>query len=170
MQPASHQTVRLARGRHERPEQGACVMELASMLAGERFSDKPRAVCPVIGAFLRTYNDLLADEPRQDLYPYAARVVGTNRGKQAERVRARMCWQFARSLPASGLFRMPVLAWGRRRREAIAQRAAMAAACSQPDAHRRVLQLLDDLIAVARSGPVPDFPTELLAASRAGRR
>ena len=29
-----------------------CVMELASMLAGERFGDRPVSVCPVIGAFL----------------------------------------------------------------------------------------------------------------------
>ena len=33
----SHQTVRLARGKHSSPRDGVCVMELASMLAGEQF-------------------------------------------------------------------------------------------------------------------------------------
>ena len=55
----SHQTVRLRRGKHASPEKGVCVMELASMLAGEPFSDRPQAVCPVIGAYLRSYNDVV---------------------------------------------------------------------------------------------------------------
>ena len=62
MSTTTFQTVRLARGRHQSPDQGACVMELASMLAGERFSDQPRTVCPVIAGFLRAYNDILDDE------------------------------------------------------------------------------------------------------------
>ena len=79
MSSISHQTVRLTRGRHQGPDQGACVMELASMLAGEPFSDHPSSTCPVIGAFLRAYNDGLPDDRRQDLYEYAAKVVGTQR-------------------------------------------------------------------------------------------
>lgn len=47
------------------------------MLAGECFSDRPRAVCPVIAGFLRAYNDALDDDRRQDLYPVASAVVGT---------------------------------------------------------------------------------------------
>jgi hypothetical protein len=73
----THQTVQIKRGAHSSPEEGACVMELASMLAGERFSDRPRAVCPVIAAFLRAYNDAVDDDRRQDLYPVASAVVGT---------------------------------------------------------------------------------------------
>jgi hypothetical protein len=52
-------------------------MELASMLAGEEFSDQPVSVCPVIEAFPRKHNDSIDDERRQDLYAYAARVVGS---------------------------------------------------------------------------------------------
>ena len=52
----SHQTVRLSAGRHSSPAEGVCVMELASMLAHEPFSDQQRSVCPVIAAFLRAYN------------------------------------------------------------------------------------------------------------------
>ena len=51
----SYQTIKLSTGKHSSPEAGACVMELASMLAGEPFSDHPESVCPVIGSFLRAY-------------------------------------------------------------------------------------------------------------------
>ena len=37
MSQVNHQTVQLKAGRHRSPEEGACVMELESMLAGERF-------------------------------------------------------------------------------------------------------------------------------------
>src|SRR6478752_1626750 len=57
-----HQTVRLARGRHAGPHGGTCVMELASLLAGEPFSDRPASACPVIGGVLRAYNDADDDE------------------------------------------------------------------------------------------------------------
>jgi hypothetical protein len=64
----SYQTITLSKGKHASPEDGASVMELASMLAGEPFSDHPQAVCPVIGSFLRAYNDRIDDRRRQDLY------------------------------------------------------------------------------------------------------
>jgi hypothetical protein len=87
----SHQTVTLGRGRHSDPSKGACVMELASMLAGERFSDHPRSVCPVIGRYLRGLNDGLDDERRQDLYGLAAAVVGTSGGRRERARRRAMC-------------------------------------------------------------------------------
>lgn len=77
MSQVSHQTIRLGKGKHQTPQQGACVMELASMLAGEPFTDHPRSASAPIASFLRRYNDLLDERRRQDLYPYAARVVGT---------------------------------------------------------------------------------------------
>ena len=77
MTQASHQTVRLSQGKHRGPDHGACVMELASMLAGEPFSDRPRCVDPVIAGFLRTYNDGIDESRRQDLYPLASEVVGS---------------------------------------------------------------------------------------------
>jgi hypothetical protein len=80
----SHQTVALSRGRHNSPDDGACVMELASMLAGERWTDRPRAVCPVIAAVLRGLNDGLADERRQGLIPYASEAVGTSEAAARE--------------------------------------------------------------------------------------
>jgi hypothetical protein len=97
-QPA-YQTVRLAKGRHDSPDRGVCVMELASMLAGERFTDHPRGVCPVIAGFLRSYNDLLPDGQQDEMYAYASLVVGTTAGRSVRRQRARR-----------------VLAWGERTR------------------------------------------------------
>src|SRR4051794_41632277 len=84
----THQTIRLIRGRHSSPERGACVMEVASMLAAEPFSDEPECVCPVIAEFMRTYNDLVDHERRQDLLAYASLVVGTRRDVHEERRRA----------------------------------------------------------------------------------
>lgn len=77
MPPINYQTIKLSRGRHSSPEHGACVMELASMLAGEGFTDHPRSVSRPIASFLRGYNDLLDDRRRADLYRYAAQTVGT---------------------------------------------------------------------------------------------
>jgi hypothetical protein len=54
-------TITLSKGKHDSREDGACAMELTSMLAGEPFSDHPRSVCPVIGSFLRAYNDRIDD-------------------------------------------------------------------------------------------------------------
>lgn len=76
--PASHQTVRLSVGRHGAPEDGMCVMELASVLGGERFSDHPSSVCPIVAAFLRGYNDHLSEELRTPwLLRWATDAVGT---------------------------------------------------------------------------------------------
>ena len=66
-------------------------MELASMLAGERFSDSPRCADPVIAAFLRAFNDRLPHVDRQRLRPYAAAVVGTRGDRRATRARRRRC-------------------------------------------------------------------------------
>jgi hypothetical protein len=69
-------------------------MELASMLAGEVFSDHPRSVCPVLGALLRAYNDHIDDDTRQTLYPLASLVVGTRATPQVEeeRTKAMLGW------------------------------------------------------------------------------
>jgi hypothetical protein len=88
MAPVSYQTITLGRGKHDSPEDGACVMELASMLAGEPFDDHPQSVCPVIGSFLRAYNDRIDDRRRQDLYAYAAKVVGSRASEDVEHARA----------------------------------------------------------------------------------
>jgi len=61
----------LSAGRHRGPRQGACLMEYASVLAGERFSDAPRCTDPVLGAVARAVNDYSSDVARQRLAPLA---------------------------------------------------------------------------------------------------
>jgi hypothetical protein len=95
MTALSHQTVRLARGRHASRHAGVCVMELASMLAHEPFSDRAPSISPTIGAFLRTYNDGLDEDRRQDLYSVAAAIVGTAASRAVERERITRCLAFA---------------------------------------------------------------------------
>jgi hypothetical protein len=92
---ANHQTIRLSKGKHASPTEGACVMELSSMLAGEPFSDRPASVCPVIAGFMRAYNDRVDDERRQDLYRYAAEVVGSRAAPDVEHARERRCLEWA---------------------------------------------------------------------------
>jgi len=57
MSPVSYQTIKLSKGKHSSPDDGACVMELARILAGEPFTDHPAAECSVIRSFMRAYND-----------------------------------------------------------------------------------------------------------------
>lgn len=98
MPPISHQTIKLSRGRHSSPEHGACVMELASMLAGEGFTDHPRSVSRPIASFLRGYNDLLDDRRRADLYRYAAQTVGTAGSPALEEARVARLLRWADEL------------------------------------------------------------------------
>ena len=73
-------------------------MEMASMLAEQPFSDHPPSVCPVIGAFLRVYNDAVDDDRRQDLYAYAAKVVGSRGGEDVTAARAAVLAERTRQL------------------------------------------------------------------------
>jgi hypothetical protein len=84
-------------------------MELASMLAGERFSDRPASVCPIIGALLRAYNDNLDERRRADLYRYAAEAVGTRGGYDLQRRRAEVALAWARSGYENRRKRLPLL-------------------------------------------------------------
>lgn len=56
----------LKAGSHE-PNGEACIMEVAAFVAGEPWSDHPECVCPVLGAFLRTWGDALPDDDRDRL-------------------------------------------------------------------------------------------------------
>jgi hypothetical protein len=82
---------RLEPGSHRSPDDGVCIVEFVSMLAGEPFSDRPRCVCDVIGAFLRAWNDRAGYVDRQRLIPYASRVIGTSGNRAATRARRDLC-------------------------------------------------------------------------------
>jgi hypothetical protein len=124
-------------------------MEVASMLAGETFTDEPDCVCPVIGEFLRTYNDEVDNERRQDLFAYASLVVGTRESPRVERKRANrmLDWWLSRSpshFPTLRrlLWMMPPATAARD--VEIGHRAALWAAAS-PERHAQALELIEDL-------------------------
>jgi hypothetical protein len=85
------ESLHLAPGSHSSPREGVCVVELASLMAGEKFSDHPRCVCDVIAAFLRSLNDRVGHSDRQRLRPYAGRVVGSRAARQITRQRRDLC-------------------------------------------------------------------------------
>ena len=68
----------LAQGKHRNPKRGACFMEFASLLAGERWSDHPRCTHPVLAALARKVNDVTSDAARPRLAPLIPDVIGTN--------------------------------------------------------------------------------------------
>jgi hypothetical protein len=155
----SHQTVRLTAGRHTNADKGVCVMELASMLAGERFTDRPRSVSPALASVLRGYNDGLDDERRQTLKRYASASIGTATGRTSEKRRRRL-------IGAT----IPQLVGARGARAALSRRLAatdpyttvrgIAQRVAQEDdevLHGRVLALIDALVAIDGRRPDPDM-------------
>lgn len=67
-------------GRHRTPEQGSCLMEYVSVLAGCRFSDHPRCTHPTLGALARGINDTTSDAGRLRLAMLAPELIGTGAG------------------------------------------------------------------------------------------
>jgi hypothetical protein len=123
-------------------------LQAAAVAAGERPSDHPACVCPVIAALVRGYGDLAGDARRQDLLALVPRLVGTS---APDRARARLARLRAVDRELTGRDRGR-LAWladgfgfdvlatdelGRRVARHLARR---------PDGHERVLALVDELI------------------------
>jgi hypothetical protein len=163
MASVTYQTIRLSKGKHRSPEDGACVMELASMLAGEQFTDHPVSVCPVIGALLRSYNDSVDDRRRQDLYAYASRVVGSRASLAVERARTERltAWTHERRPPRRSRWLMserlrafapdpPV--------HILAARAVQAIDVHDERTHAEVLALVDELLGLGYRVPVAPVP------------
>ncbi|HET6624986.1 MAG TPA: hypothetical protein VFG63_01220 [Nocardioidaceae bacterium] len=66
----------LSRGKHRSPRKGACFMELASYLAGERWSDHPDCTHPVLARLAREINDHVDDYGRERIAPMIPDVIG----------------------------------------------------------------------------------------------
>lgn len=66
----------LGRGKHRNPRKGACFMELASYLAGERWSDHPRCTHPLLAGLARAVNDATSDAARPRLARLIPSVIG----------------------------------------------------------------------------------------------
>jgi hypothetical protein len=163
----TYQTIRLSRGNHESPEEGACVMELASMLAGEPFSDHPTTACPVIASLLRTFNDALDDEPRQELYAYAAKAVGSRGSRRVERARLERLIDWTEQLEGSQRTRSRSAAHACLRRmglrpptHVLAARAIKAIARRCDDPRPGVLAFVDELLALGGGAQVVTPPPD----------
>lgn len=128
-------------------------MELASMLAGESFSDRPASTSRVIAALLRTYNDGLDDRRRQDLYPLASLIVGTVGSRAVERERMSRCLEFARSLGAGAPSGRAAI--GIASAEGSGSWAALAALRGGPsdETHERVVEFVRELVAIRVDAP-----------------
>ena len=93
----------LEHGIHPTFESGACALELVAWMACEPHSDHPACVCPVIAAFVRSWNDGMDDRDRNRLLvPILPRLIGTSAGPQVEEKRAYMAldWLVRTHTPA----------------------------------------------------------------------
>jgi hypothetical protein len=66
----------LSRGKHRNPRKGACFMELASYLAGERWSDHPACTHSLLASVARLVNDHTSDKGRPHLAELIPAVIG----------------------------------------------------------------------------------------------
>jgi hypothetical protein len=99
----------LSRGKHRNPRKGACFMELASYLAGERWSDRPSCTHPLLAALARLVNDHTSDEGRDQLGPLVPSVIGLT--SDDPRVDIRIALRAATAgLPVASAERQRVLA------------------------------------------------------------
>ncbi len=68
----------LAKGKHNSFNAGHCATETVAWLAGEEHTDHPQCLSPILGQFLRTWNDQLDEGGRQKLKPYLPRTIGSS--------------------------------------------------------------------------------------------
>jgi hypothetical protein len=94
----------LKSGGHKGPDNGACVMEAVAYIAGEKWSDHPQCVSPVIGAFLRNWNDSLPSDADRDrlLKPLIPKIINTRADDATEERRSYLAldWMIRTYLPA----------------------------------------------------------------------
>lgn len=94
---------RLSNGSHDPTSGEMCAMEAAAYIVGEPWSDHPKCVCPVIAAFMRSWNDNLSDDNRTRLLlPLIPTTIGTRGSKALEARRATMAadWYVRTFTPA----------------------------------------------------------------------
>lgn len=101
----------LSPGKHRNPRKGACFMEMASFLAGEKWSDHPRCTHPLLASLARMVNDSVTDPGRRELAPMIPDVIGLT--SDDIRVDAELALECAtEALPVAALSRQHVLAVG----------------------------------------------------------
>lgn len=100
----------LSRGKHRNPRKGACFMEFASYLAGERWSDHPSCTHPLLAHLARLVNDHMSDAGRRRLTGLVPSVVGLT--SDDVRVELQIAWRAAATA-------LPVVAEERQRSMAV---------------------------------------------------
>lgn len=91
----------LKRGAHDTRDQGLCLMELTALFAGERHTDNPVCVSPVLAVMGRELNDVLPDALRQELKPLVPSLPGTaGDGLDVARSYMALDWLIRTWLPA----------------------------------------------------------------------
>ena len=99
----------LSRGKHRNPRKGACFMELAAYLAGERWCDHPRCTHALLAELARLVNDYTSDAHRSQLVEFIPSVIGLT--SDDVRVDARIALRCARvALPIVSAERQNVMA------------------------------------------------------------
>jgi hypothetical protein len=91
----------LKKGAHGTRDQGLCLMELTALFAGERHTDHPVCVSPVLAVMGRELNDTLPDALRQELKPLVPSLPGTaGDGLDVARSYMALDWLIRTWLPA----------------------------------------------------------------------
>jgi hypothetical protein len=99
----------LSRGKHRNPRKGACFMEMASFLAGERWSDHPSCTHPLVATVARLVNDHTSDEHRARLAELIPSVIGLTTTDRRADARIALCCATA-ALPIASSKRQNVMA------------------------------------------------------------
>jgi len=86
--------ISLSSGKHSNIDHGACVMEMVSYLANERWSDHPQCASPSITSLAIWINDNGDQEHRDVLKTMASKIVNTKDWKK-EPARAKIYAKFA---------------------------------------------------------------------------
>jgi hypothetical protein len=140
-------------------------MELASMLAGDEFSDHPESVSPVIGAFLRAYNDWIDDDRRQNLYGYASKVVDSFGSDAVESARADRMTVWAEQIRKRSWPQSLLPAWlqalSRERRpphDLLGAYAVRSISAPTDESHGAALALIDELLAIGGGDETSGIP------------
>lgn len=161
--PPDHVPV-LSRGKHRSPRKGACFMEFASYLAGERWSDHPDCTHPLLAAVARGVNDYTSDEGRQQLTPLIPSVIGlTSEDLRVDAGIALLCARTA--LPIVAAEQQRVMAVGVLSSERVLARFDPGRTARLSDASRSVLEQVPDAVTWARR-----FTDDLMPSTKGFRR
>ena len=99
----------LSRGKHRNPRKGACFMEMASYLAGERWTDHPSCTHPLVATVARLVNDHTSDDHRSRLTELIPSVIGLTTDDPRADARIALCCATA-ALPIAAARRQNVMA------------------------------------------------------------